>query len=94
MTNTTNPAIVTDAPKAKPAEALLLALLLTLLAPLTARAQEQTLTVYAGSVTNEKVPAYINMFDEVARSQSVIPSAALIEMEGASINSMKAMMKR
>ena len=89
MTNTTNPAIVTDAPKAKPAEALLLALLLTLLAPLTARAQEQTLTVYAGSVTNEKVPAYINMFDEVARSQSVIPSAALIEMEGASINSMK-----
>jgi hypothetical protein len=52
----------------------------------TAKAQE-TLTVYEGTTTNNRIPAYIYYFDDFTKSQVVFPSSALNDMVGATINS-------
>ena len=46
------------------------------------------LTVYDGTVTNNRIPAYIYYFDEYTRSQFVIPAEDLVEMIGTPITSM------
>ena len=48
----------------------------------------ETLTVYDGTVTNNRIPAYIFYFDGFTRSQFVIPAADLTEMTGSPISSM------
>ena len=47
----------------------------------------ETLTVYDGTTTNNTVPAYIFYFDEFTKSQFVIPAEELTEMTGSSISS-------
>ena len=63
-------------------------LLLALIAPLAAQAQEE-LTVYEGTTTNSYVPAYMGYFDDFSRSQFVIPAEDLDEMNGGTISSIK-----
>ena len=46
------------------------------------------MTVYDGTATNNRIPAYIYFFDDFARSQFVIPAADLAEMTGRPISSM------
>ena len=48
----------------------------------------ERLTVYDGTVTNNKIPAYIFYFDDFTRSQFVIPAAELADMTGTTITSM------
>ena len=48
----------------------------------------ETLTVYEGTNTNEKIPAYIFYFDDFTKSQCIIPAADLAEMAGCTIRSM------
>ena len=67
---------------------LLLMLLLALIIPIAADAQEE-LTVYEGTETNMYVPAYVYYFDEFTRSQFVIPANELDPMNGATINEIK-----
>ena len=45
-------------------------------------------TVYPGSETNQKCPAYIYYFDEYTRSQFVIPASDLADMNGKDITSL------
>ena len=54
-----------------------------------ARAQQQELTVYPGTTTNNRIPAYILYFDDFARSQYVIPADSLIEMTGGTISGLR-----
>ena len=65
---------------------LLLILLAAFIAPW--RAFGNVLTVYDGTATNDRVPAYINYFDDFTRSQFVIPASDLTEMNGKSIYKM------
>ena len=67
-------------------KSLLIVLLCTLFG--VARAQSE-LTVYDGTVTNNVVPAYIFYFDDFTRAQHVIPADDLIDMNGATITSIK-----
>ena len=48
-----------------------------------------TLTVYDGTETNNRVPAYVYFFDDFTRSQFVIPAADLTDMTGGTINGLK-----
>ena len=48
----------------------------------------ETLTVYDGTATNNRIPAYILYFDDFARSQFVIPADDLADMAGTPITSM------
>ena len=48
----------------------------------------KTLTVYEGTATNNRIPAYIYNFDNYTRSQFVIPADDLAEMIGTPISSM------
>ena len=48
----------------------------------------ETLTVYDGTATNNRIPAYIFYFDDFTRSQFVIPDADLADMIGSPITSM------
>ena len=48
-----------------------------------------TLTVYDGTETNNRVPAYVYFFDDFTRSQFVIPAADLTDMDGGTINGLK-----
>ena len=48
----------------------------------------ETLTVYDGTATNNRIPAYIFYFDDFTRSQFVIPAADLVEMKGKPISRM------
>ena len=48
----------------------------------------ETLTVYDGTVTNNRIPAYIFYFDGFTRSQFVIPAADLVEMKDKPISRM------
>ena len=48
----------------------------------------ETLTVYDGTATNNRIPAYIFYFDDFTRSQFVIPNADLADMIGSPITSM------
>ena len=63
------------------------ALVAMLFVPWATQAQNE-LTVYDGTTTNTKVPAYIYYFDAYSRSQTVIPSDDLTEMIGGTISSM------
>ena len=49
---------------------------------------KQFLTVYDGTATNNRIPAYIFYFDDFTRSQFVIPADDLVEMKGTPISSM------
>ncbi len=61
-----------------------------LLCAVGARAQEQELTVYDGTNTNNYVPAYIFYFDDFTRSQFVIPATDLEDLgTNASISALK-----
>ena len=68
---------------------LLTALLLALLAPLTAQAQPQTLTVYDGDLYQIVAPANIYFFSDYTKTQFVIPADDLGAMAGGTISSMK-----
>ena len=48
----------------------------------------EPLTVYDGTTTNNRIPAFIVYFDAFTRSQFVIPASDLADMTGASISSM------
>ena len=48
----------------------------------------ETVTVYDGTASNNRIPAYIFYFDDFTRSQFVIPAADLAEMTGRPIYSM------
>ena len=52
------------------------------------RCDAEILTVYDGTATSNRLPAYIYYFDEFSRSQYVIPAADLEEMAGYAIRSM------
>ena len=65
----------------------LLALAAMLFVPWATQAQNE-LTVYDGTATSNKAPAYIYYFDAYSRSQTVIPSDDLTEMIGGTISSM------
>lgn len=67
---------------------LLFSLLLALMAPWAAQAQDE-LTVYDGTTTNSYVPAYMGYFDDFSRSQFVIPAESLADMVGGTISSIK-----
>ena len=69
-------------------KSLLLILLMVLIAPWAAKAQE-TLTVHNGTSENQYVPAYVYYFDDFTRSQHVIPADDLDEMAGGTITSIK-----
>lgn len=66
---------------------VIISLLILLLAPLTAGAQE-TLTVYEGTYESSKVPVFASNFNYYAKSQVIIPATQLEEMKGATINSL------
>ena len=53
-----------------------------------AKAEEKTLTVYEGTVTNYYVPANIYYFDYFSRSQVVIPASDLTEMKNGAITAL------
>lgn len=63
-------------------------LLLTMLCSLTG-AWANELTVYDGTTTNRKIPAYIFYFDDFTKSQFVIPASDLANMAGGTISSLK-----
>lgn len=65
-------------------------LLMALLAPWAAKAQE-TLTVYdqGGTTSNSYVPMYGNYFDENTKSEFVIPATKLENMNGGTITALK-----
>ena len=73
-------------------KSLLLTLLLAILVPWAAQAQE-TLTVYdetTGTLTNNAyVPMYGNYFDAYTKSEFVIPANQLSDMDGGTITSLK-----
>ena len=73
-------------------KSLLLMLLLAILAPWAAQAQE-TLTVYDGTTgtltSNANVPMYGNYFDAYTKSEFVIPADQLSDMDGGTITSLK-----
>ena len=50
---------------------------------------DDELTVYDGTTTNNHVPAYVFYFDDFTRSQYVIPADDLEDMRGGTINSLK-----
>ena len=49
---------------------------------------KQSLTVYDGTATNNRIPAYIYYFDYLTKSQFVIPADDLVKMIGTPITSM------
>ena len=51
------------------------------------RVKADELTVYDGTVTNNRVPMFALYFDDFSRSQFVIPAADLTAMEGGTITS-------
>ena len=69
------------------AKTLLLLLLLGLLMPL-AHAQQNTLTVYDGTSTNNYVPLYGNWADAYLKCEFVVPADELSEMNGGTISQM------
>ena len=71
--------------KTKTKRAAALLLMLALLAPLAARAQEEELKVYEGTDTHASIPACINVFDHHTISQFIIPADDLTDMVGGTI---------
>lgn len=67
----------------------LLLVLLTLLCFIGGAKAQNELTVYEGTTTNNKVPAYIFYFDDFTKSQFVIPAGDLTPMNGSTITSIK-----
>lgn len=63
--------------------------MLAMLCSLTGVWAQNQLTVYDGTITNPKIPAYIYYFDDFTRSQFVIPAADLTPMNGGTISSIK-----
>ena len=51
--------------------------------------EPNTLTVYDGTETNNRVPAYVQYFDDFTRSQFVIPANDLTDMNGGTLSSLK-----
>ena len=49
---------------------------------------KETMTVYDGTMTNYRIPAYIIYFDDFTKSQFVIPAEDLADMTSSSISSM------
>ena len=87
-----NPCAVTPARNGcnpRKTKTLLLALLLALLAPAAARAQEETLTLYDGPRICYDVPLNLPALRQFTRSQFVIPADNLMEMTNGTISSMK-----
>jgi hypothetical protein len=50
---------------------------------------DQTLTVYEGTATNNTVPMYVFYFDDFTRSQYIMPASELTDMVGGQIKSIK-----
>ena len=63
--------------------------MLAMLCSLTGVWAQNQLTVYDGTITNPKIPAFIYYFDDFTRSQFVIPAADLTPMNGGTISSIK-----
>ncbi len=63
---------------------LFLMLLMALLMPWQAKAQE-TLTVFDGTATSQYIPMYGNYFDDYTKSECIIPASELTDMEGGTI---------
>ena len=63
---------------------LLLSLLMAILMPWQAKAQE-TLTVYDGTDANQYIPMYGYYFDAYTKSECILPASELTDMEGGTI---------
>ena len=68
-------------------KSLLLLTLMVFLTPWALKANE--LTVYDGTATSNRVPAYVFYYDDFTRMQHVIPANDLADMEGGTITAIK-----
>ena len=63
--------------------------LIVMLCNLTVSRAQDTLTVYAGTDASSSVPAYILYYEKFTRSQFIIPSDDLVDMNGASVSAIR-----